>query len=201
MCQLCHMKLRPADVRRPEAQRRRSSSAPRAAGSSTTSLRCPSSRRSRDRGRPAAPPHPHRRRQPGQPRRRGLRRPRHDARTARAVAELYGYLGRATNNVAEYQALHPRPALRRSSEGAARRSGVLRLRAGRAPDVGGVQSQAPRHDPAAPRGHGPPAPLREGQPHPRAPRAEPRRRRARQPGPRREGLEARPRRRGRSPRS
>ena len=59
-----------------------------------------------------------------------------------AVAELYGYLGRASNNVAEYQALIHAPALRPGARGAAG-ARLLRLRAGGAADRGRYRVKHP----------------------------------------------------------
>ena len=59
------------------------------------------------------------------------------------VAALYGFIGRATNNVAEYQALLH--GLRYALEHGARAgAGLLRLRAGGAPDRAGRTASSTR---------------------------------------------------------
>ena len=171
--------------------------------SSTTSRRRRPSSSSRDAARPAPP---RGRREPRQPRRGRLRRPRHRRRTGSEVASLYGYLGRATNNVAEYQALlHGlRFALAR---GASRGRGLLRLGAARAAARrAATGSRTPASSRCYREAKVAPRPLRARPRHPRPARAEPRGRRARQPGGGREVLErlaataaarlSRPRRRG-----
>ena len=66
-------------------------------------------------------------------------------------AELYGYLGRASNNVAEYQALLH--ALRWALAQGARRVRVFSDSELVVRQIGGeLPGEAPRHGPAAPRG-------------------------------------------------
>ena len=104
MCQLCHVKLRPqmyVDLKRNDQHRAVPVVQPdpllRAAGP-----RGPSSAVTEG----AATLHIHiDGASRGQPRRGRLRRPRHRRDRATSAPGLYGYLGRATNNVAEYQAL------------------------------------------------------------------------------------------------
>ena len=103
MCQVCHVKLRPQMYveLKPE---RGDHAVPRVQPDPLLRAAVPGGRaRSRD-GRPESSTSTSTGRSRGNPGDAGfgvyVRRP-----TARSAADLYGYLGRATNNVAEYQAL------------------------------------------------------------------------------------------------
>ena len=101
-----------ADVRRAQAQRARSCSAPPATGSSTTSRRPAGRRRAVTAAADArAAPHPHRRRQPRQPGRGRLRR-HVTAPTARRWPSCTATSGRATQQRGRVPGPAPRPALR-----------------------------------------------------------------------------------------
>ena len=140
--------------------------------------------------RPGSPRHPHRRREPGQPRRGRLRRPRHGRPTGAEVAALYGYLGHGHQQRGRVPGAAPRPALRARAGAPPGRvfsdsELVVRQIEGR------YRVKHPGHACRCTARRRASSPASRGARRPRAPRAEPRGRRAGQPGRGRAGVEAR----------